>query len=130
MGAGTTEIERVMRVRSGQIVRLPGNSRTERLRPGGAAGKTAAGQRTSVVKTGQVVIGIAFAVAATSQASAAHATKSKEKAWRAPPPYERAERDCTPINGRFGYYGNPWCDTGSSRPPDIEFRQRQRLRYR
>ena len=36
----------------------------------------------------------------------------------------RVERDCTPINGRYGYYGNPWCDTGSSRPPDIEFRQR------
>jgi hypothetical protein len=43
---------------------------------------------------------------------------------------ERVERDCTPINGRFGYYGNPWCDTGSSRPPDIEFRERQRLRNR
>lgn len=23
---------------------------------------------------------------------------------------DRAERDCTPINGRNGYYGNPWCD--------------------
>ena len=21
-------------------------------------------------------------------------------------------RDCTPINGRSGYYGNPWCGTG------------------
>ena len=30
------------------------------------------------------------------------------------------ERDCTPINGFYGYYGNPWCDTGSSRPPDID----------
>lgn len=35
------------------------------------------------------------------------------------------KRDCTPINGRFGYYGNPWCDTGSYRLEDIEFRQRQ-----
>ena len=35
------------------------------------------------------------------------------------------ERDCTPINGRFGYYGNPWCDTGSYRQEDFEFRQRQ-----
>jgi hypothetical protein len=42
----------------------------------------------------------------------------------------RADRDCTPINGRYGYYGNPWCDTGSSRPPDIEFRERQRLEKR
>jgi hypothetical protein len=43
---------------------------------------------------------------------------------------ERADRDCTPINGRYGYYGNPWCDTGSYRPPDIEFRQRQRAERR
>jgi hypothetical protein len=34
-------------------------------------------------------------------------------------------RDCTPINGRFGYYGNPWCDTGSYRQEDIEFRARK-----
>jgi hypothetical protein len=39
----------------------------------------------------------------------------------------RVERDCTPINGFYGYYGNPWCDTGSYRPPDIEFRERQRF---
>lgn len=27
--------------------------------------------------------------------------------------YDRAEaRDCTPYNGPFGYYGNPWCDGG------------------
>jgi len=43
---------------------------------------------------------------------------------------DRVERDCTPINGRYGYYGNPWCDTGSSRPPDIEFRQRRAAQYR
>lgn len=25
--------------------------------------------------------------------------------------YRRAAvRDCTPINGLYGYYGNPWCD--------------------
>jgi hypothetical protein len=23
-----------------------------------------------------------------------------------------AIRDCTPFNGPFGYYGNPWCDGG------------------
>ncbi|HML28111.1 MAG TPA: hypothetical protein PKE16_04595 [Hyphomicrobium sp.] len=42
----------------------------------------------------------------------------------------RADRDCVPINGRFGYYGNPWCDTGSSRPPDIDFRERHRSQQR
>jgi hypothetical protein len=40
------------------------------------------------------------------------------------------KRDCTPINGFYGYYGNPWCDTGSSRPPDIEFRERQNFNRR
>lgn len=24
----------------------------------------------------------------------------------------QAARDCTPYNGPFGYYGNPWCDGG------------------
>jgi hypothetical protein len=48
--------------------------------------------------------------------------------WHKPAP--RPDRDCTPINGRFGYYGNPWCDTGSSRPPDLEFRERHRLQNR
>ncbi|MBS0233202.1 MAG: hypothetical protein JSR99_06920 [Proteobacteria bacterium] len=42
----------------------------------------------------------------------------------------RVERDCTPINGRYGYYGNPWCDTGSSRPPDLEFRENHRYQKR
>jgi hypothetical protein len=50
----------------------------------------------------------------------------KAKRWHA----DRIERDCTPINGRYGYYGNPWCDTGSSRPPDIEFRERRAAQYR
>ena len=40
------------------------------------------------------------------------------------------ERDCTPINGRFGYYGNPWCDTGSYRQEDVEFRERHKRRLR
>ncbi|HPG89159.1 MAG TPA: hypothetical protein PLD46_05865 [Hyphomicrobium sp.] len=35
-----------------------------------------------------------------------------------------APRDCTPINGRYGYYGNPWCDTRSYRLEDIEYRER------
>jgi hypothetical protein len=23
-----------------------------------------------------------------------------------------AHRDCKPVNGPYGYYGNPWCDGG------------------
>jgi len=117
-------------VRSGVRLSPARNSKSPEQSFRSGVASHAAGQRTSVVKTALAVIGVAFAIAATSQASAGHAAKSKEKVWRAPPPFERAERDCTPINGRYGYYGNPWCDTGSSRPPDIEFRERQRLRYR
>jgi len=87
--------------------------------------------RINVLKTRPVIIGILLALgaaSATSEASAGYSARSKEKLRRAPPPAERVERDCTPINGRYGYYGNPWCDTGSSRPPDIEFREHQRLR--
>jgi hypothetical protein len=54
--------------------------------------------------------------------SAAIAGEHKAKHWKEP----RVERDCTPINGFYGYYGNPWCDTGSSRPPDIEYREREK----
>lgn len=52
-------------------------------------------------------------------------TKATHSWQKSGPP--RADRDCVPINGRFGYYGNPWCDTGSSRPPDVDFRERHRL---
>lgn len=41
-----------------------------------------------------------------------------------------AVRDCVPYNGRFGYYGNPWCDTGSYRLEDQEFRERRYKRSR
>lgn len=65
------------------------------------------------------------AAVATISWSPASAGSHKQKRWHE----EKIERDCTPINGRFGYYGNPWCDTGSYRLEDIEFRERQaRLR--
>jgi hypothetical protein len=54
--------------------------------------------------------------------SAAFAGEHKAKHWKEP----RVARDCTPINGFYGYYGNPWCDTGSYRPPDIQFREREK----
>ena len=58
----------------------------------------------------------AFAAATTATAgkSRSHANK-----WST-----SHKRDCTPINGRYGYYGNPWCDTGSYRLEDIEVRER------
>ena len=53
----------------------------------------------------------------------ANAGKVRSKTMASP----AAARDCTPINGRYDYYGNPWCDTGSYRQEDIEFRERQRV---
>jgi hypothetical protein len=55
-------------------------------------------------------------------AATAHAEARSQKPHSAHAP----RRDCVPINGRFGYYGNPWCDTGSYRLEDVEFRERTR----
>jgi hypothetical protein len=64
---------------------------------------------------------------ASAPVSASKARTAQAKhAWQKPKP--RRVRDCTPVNGRYGYYGNPWCDTGSSRPPDIDFRENHRGR--
>jgi len=47
------------------------------------------------------------------------AKRKRVRAWQPPP-----VKDCTRINGRWGYYGNPWCtpaeqdawDRATSRP--------------
>jgi len=67
-------------------------------------------------------------IVTATTALAAPQVRHGHKRKHVPPPY--AQRDCTPINGFYGYYGNPWCDTGSSRPADIEFRERQRAMRR
>ncbi len=74
---------------------------------------------------------ILVAAALGATASLAHAAGKRTKPAYAPAGHSKpAARDCTPINGRYGYYGNPWCDTGSYRQEDIEFRERQRRRAR
>ena len=67
-------------------------------------------------------------IVTATAASAAPQVRHGHKRKHVPPSY--ATRDCTPINGFYGYYGNPWCDTGSYRPADIEFRERQRAMRR
>jgi hypothetical protein len=60
---------------------------------------------------------LASAVAFTSPADAAK--RRSARAWQPAP-----VKDCTRINGRSGYYGNPWCtkaeqdawDRATSRP--------------
>jgi len=42
------------------------------------------------------------------------------------PRRERIVRECVPLNGFYGYYGNPWCDTGSYRLEDIWYRERHK----
>jgi hypothetical protein len=67
---------------------------------------------------------LSFAVLVLTAALLASASAAMAGAHRRPVAAVAVKRDCTPINGRFGYYGNPWCDTGSYRMEDIEFRQR------
>jgi hypothetical protein len=53
--------------------------------------------------------GALLLVAALSVAGAAHAGGERwRKAGRADV-REAAIKDCTRLNGRYGYYGNPWC---------------------
>jgi hypothetical protein len=50
-----------------------------------------------------VGVAIAAAVAGPAIAEGYRAHKSGQYAREAP------VRDCTRINGKYGYYGNPWC---------------------
>jgi hypothetical protein len=74
--------------------------------------------------TRRILILVLTTFAGASWATAAMADGHKAKTWRR----EKISpaRDCTPINGFYGYYGNPWCDTGSYRLEDIWFREQQR----
>jgi hypothetical protein len=60
---------------------------------------------TSKVLLSAVAIGLAATLSAPGDASA---NGNKKQYKRAP----AVTRDCTPYNGPFGYYGNPWCDGG------------------
>jgi hypothetical protein len=44
-------------------------------------------------------------VAVTAAVPADAARRKAVRAWQPAP----VVKDCTPLNGRFGYYGNPWC---------------------
>ncbi len=76
-----------------------------------------------------LLIAALAAAASASPTEAKQPPRAKAKHTWQKPRVDR-DRDCTPINGRYGYYGNPWCDTGSSRPPDIEFRENHRYQKR
>lgn len=48
------------------------------------------------------------AIALVAAPLSAEAGGKKERRYEDRP----IARDCRPINGPFGYYGNPWCDGG------------------
>lgn len=60
-----------------------------------------------------------FSLAANVDAGSSHKRKAQKR--------EYVERDCTPINGRYGYYGNPWCDGGFLTLEEQEMRRAHRL---
>ncbi|MGL4396223.1 MAG: hypothetical protein ACRCS9_06775 [Hyphomicrobium sp.] len=60
-------------------------------------------------------LALGFAVGALASSTPADAARrSASTTWRAP-----VARDCTPMNGRYGYYGNLWCDRGAHRVEDV-----------
>ena len=67
---------------------------------------------------------LSYAILVLTAALLTSASAAIAGANRKPVRAVAVKRDCTPINGRFGYYGNPWCDTGSYRQEDIQFRER------
>jgi hypothetical protein len=48
---------------------------------------------------------IALVLAITAASPLAAEAGGRKSARPLPPPL----KDCTPLNGRWGYYGNPWC---------------------
>ncbi|HRY07642.1 MAG TPA: hypothetical protein P5114_11020 [Hyphomicrobiaceae bacterium] len=84
--------------------------------------------RGFIFQAGAIILACLFA-------SSAHARSLDHGRWKrghasgerhkAPPP----RKDCTRINGRWGYYGNPWCSPAEQRAFDIWDAQRiERLR--
>ena len=60
-----------------------------------------------------------FAVAAMAGLAVVAAPHTADAGPRKERRTERlVERDCKPVNGPFGYYGNPWCDGGFKQAED------------
>ena len=58
----------------------------------------------------------------TAHADGKRASAGGERALR-----QTAPKDCTRLNGRFGYYGNPWCTPAEQRAWDLWDTRRHRL---
>ena len=53
----------------------------------------------------RAIICIAIAIVAATMPGASTEARSKQREKFAKAPL----KDCTRLNGRWGYYGNPWC---------------------
>jgi hypothetical protein len=52
-----------------------------------------------------ILLALALAGAGLHSADAEAGKRTKAPAWKPAP----VVKDCTRLNARFGYYGNPWC---------------------
>jgi len=62
--------------------------------------------------TSLIVVLVATSVVVSVPADAAK--RKALRSWKPAP----ALKDCTRLNGRFGYYGNPWCSAAEQRAWD------------
>jgi hypothetical protein len=74
--------------------------------------------QSSIVLKSLAAIGVLAAMSGAATPADAHGVRASSKSVTA------GTRDCTPYNGRYGYYGNPWCDGGAYRIEDLEPRRR------
>jgi hypothetical protein len=73
-----------------------------------------AGELSTILVTG-LVAGLVVMWAVSGQAAADESPiASAGRAALGHPP-----KDCTRLNGRNGYYGNPWCDEAQQRAWDL-----------
>ncbi len=70
---------------------------------------------------------LAFLASMPLLASAAHADGTRASAGREPAFRQTAPKECTRLNGRVGYYGNPWCTPAEQRAWDVWDARRLRL---
>ncbi len=61
------------------------------------------------------ILSCIVAIAVTAAALAIPAESGSRKAVRA---HQAPVKDCTRINGRWGYYGNPWCTSAEQKAWD------------
>jgi hypothetical protein len=70
---------------------------------------------------------LTFAALVPLLAPTAHADGKRSSAGGEPALRQTALKDCTRLNGRVGYYGNPWCTPAEQRAWDLRDARRHQL---